>query len=308
MFYKIKTEEDPSFQGYMVSALSWMKNTVKETFKVITSPYMAIKQDFWPRSIDRSVKEYAEEYYWHPGGNPRKGILLIHGFATSPMIFREYAKLFLGEGYIAYGVRIAGHGTSEADLASTTSVDWYLSIREKYIELSKQVDEVIILGHSLGGLIALILASLYPVSSMILLSVPIIIKPTPLYRANFILRPLSNFIKYWPNPKKKLRELEALGFKAYTKFPLRAVAGLFEMAEMARERLKYVKNPVLAMIGDHDEHVEPSTIYYLEEHLGSEIYLKWIAPEAGHTLIETPEAELLKQKIRDFVNTYSPLE
>ena len=308
MFYKIKTEEDPSFIKYVVSVKNWIKFLFREMLKVVTYPYLAIFQGFWPRSIDRSVKDYAEEYYWHPGGNPSKGILLIHGFATSPIIFREYAKLFLKEGYIVYAVRIAGHGTSEADLASTTSADWYLSVREKYVELTEEVDEIIILGHSLGGLIGLILASLYPVSSMILLSVPIIIKPTPLYRANFMLRPLSNIIKYWPNPKKKLRELEALGFKAYLKFPLRAVAGLFEVAEMARERLKHVKNPVLAMIGEFDEHVDPSTIEYFGEHLGSEVYQKWIAPKAGHTLIETPKAELLKQKIRNFVKTYSPLE
>lgn len=308
MFYKIKTEADPSFSKYMVTTKNIVINIIKETIKVVTYPYLAIIQGFWPRSIDRSVKDYAEEYFWHPGGNPRKGILCIHGFATSPIIFREYGKLFLNEGYIVYGVRIAGHGTSEADLASTTSADWYLSIREKYVELSKEVDEIIILGHSLGGLIGVILASLYPVSSMILLSVPIIIKPTPLYRANFLLRPLSNIIKYWPNPKDKIREIEAMGFKAYYKFPLRAVAGLFEVAEMARERLKHVKNPILAMIGEFDEHVDPSTIDYFGEHLGSEVYQKWIVPEAGHSIMETPEAEILTNKIRDFVKTYSPLD
>ncbi|MCY3410031.1 MAG: alpha/beta fold hydrolase [Candidatus Heimdallarchaeota archaeon] len=307
MFIPIKTAPDPSSKKYLHNSWRLLKNIMVSGGRVIGYPFMAIAQASWPRSIDRSVKEHAEEYYWHPGGNPDKAVLLIHGFATSPQIFREFAKLFLAEGYIAYGVRIEGHGTSEADLASTTSVDWYLSIRERYIELKSKVDEVLILGHSLGGLIGLILSSLYPVSSIILLSVPIIIKPTPLYRANFMLRPLSNVVKYWPSKRSQRRQLEELGFIAYEKYPLRAVAGLFEMAEVARSRLKDVTIPVLAMIGEYDEHVDPSTIEYFDEHLATDTYFKWIAPDAGHSIIETPEADLLKQKIRDFVHTYSPL-
>lgn len=309
MFIKIKTEERFSTWDYIKTIIKFIFRVSWETLKVIGYPFLAIGQEFWPKSIDREVKEYAEEFYWHPGGKPKKAVMLIHGFCTSPIIYRnEYAKLFLEAGYITYAVRIAGHGTSEEDLAATTSVEWYLSIRDKFEKLSEEVDEVLILAHSLGGLIGLILSSLYPVSSIILLSVPIIIKPTPLYRANFLLRPLSNVIKYWPSPRNTRTKIAELGFKAYNKYPLRAVAGLFEMAEVARSRLKYVNIPVLAMLGTEDEHVDPTTIEYFGENLGTENYYSYHVQGASHAIMDTHEEEKLKDMIRDFILKYSPPE
>ncbi|RMG22052.1 MAG: alpha/beta fold hydrolase [Methanobacteriota archaeon] len=307
-YIKIQTENPPTIWETIRTSLKTINNAFKEAFLIIFSPLLSIYQSFWPRSYDTTVSPEAEEFYWSPGGNPKKGVLFIHGFASSPQIFRKYGKMFLEKGYVVLGVRLEGHGTSVSHLASTNAVDWYLSAREKYFELQAECEEVSIVAHSLGTLLAIILASLYPIKSMILLSSPIYVRARPLYRVNFLLRPVSIFIKYWPLPKKQSKLLDKYGIYAYRKNPLRAVAGLFDCMQIAQERLPLVKCPVLLMLGDRDEHIDLSTLDYFKEHIGTEILDIWIAPDASHIITETPELETLENKIRDFMLKYNPPE
>ncbi len=302
----IRTDKPPTIWTTLQNSLKIIRDALKEAAIIMISPLLSIYQSFWPRSYDKMVSSEAEEFYWCPAEKPKKGVLFIHGFASSPQIFRKYGQMFLERGYLVSGVRLEGHGTSAAHLASTTAVDWYLSAREKYLELQKECEEVSIVAHSLGTLLAIILASLYPIKSMILLSSPIYVRPKPLYRVNFLLRPVSFFIKYWPLPREQSEILDKYGIYAYRKNPLRAVAGLFDCMEVAQERLPLVKCPVLLMLGDRDEHIDMSTLDYFKEHIGSEVLETWIAPNASHIITETPELETLENRIRDFMFKYNP--
>ncbi|MHA2055038.1 MAG: alpha/beta hydrolase [Candidatus Hodarchaeales archaeon] len=305
-FLNIEIPPSPSVIDYLTHVGKIILNSLILFMVVILYPFLAIYQSFWPRSIDKTVKPYAKEFYWHPGGKPKRGVLFIHGFAANPAIFKEYAKIFFKEGYITYGARIEGHGTSPAHFASTNCVDWYMSIRKKYFEIQKEVEDVLIIAHSMGTLLAIILASLYPIHSLVLLSSPVKVRPKPLYRVHFLLRFASKFVKYWPHPSSYLKRLESSGIRIYHKNPLEAVAGLFDVMEVARDRLEYIKCPVLAMLGDKDEHVELSTLEYLKEKLGDKLVETWVAPDASHVITETSEIEIFKQKIRNFVMDHSP--
>ena len=141
---------------------------------------------------------------------------------------------------------------------------------------------------------------------MVLLSPPIKVRPKPLYLAHFLLRPFSKIVKYWSHPRSYLQKLDKLGIIIYPKNPLEAVAGLFDVMEVARERLEYVSCPVLAMLGDNDEHIELSVLDYLKERLGENLIETWIAPEASHIIVETSKIDVFREKIQNFVLTYSP--
>ncbi len=306
-FIKIDTTPEPTLWETLKNSFKRAGRALKEGIIVIISPWISLYQSMWPRSYDTTVDPEAEEFFWSPKGKKTKGVLFIHGFASSPQIFRKYGQMFLQEGYVVSAVRLAGHGTSEAHLATTTAVDWYLSAREKYIELQSQCEKVIIVAHSMGTLLAIMLASIYPIESMVLLSSPIYVRDRPLYRVNYLLRPVSHLVKYWPLEKKQVQVLDKLGIYAYRKNPLRAVAGLFDCIQVAQERLHKVKCPVLLMLGDNDEHIDLSTLDYYRNNLGSKVIETWVAPQASHIITETPELDRFESKIREFVFKYSPL-
>ncbi len=279
---------------------------MKSFANVIIEPFYAVFQSFWPDAVDDSVKPYAIEQYYHPGGDCRTGILLVHGFGAAPDIFNGFVEK-LGElGYVVKTARIAGHGTSTAHFATTTLVDWYLSVRNRFIELREECDEIVIVAHSLGSLIAIILASIYDVKSLVFMSPPIKLRDKALYRVNFMLRPVSKLVKYWPTDRKAVEQVERHGFKIYERHPLSAVANLIDMIEMANRRLPMVTAPILAMIGDQDEFAEPVVLDIIKEKAESDVVEQWVVPHAPHAIIDCADFETLKDRIKAFILKYSP--
>ena len=99
-----------------------------------------------------------------------KVILLIHGFTSSPFILSEYARYLFDHGFSVYCLRLAGHGLKEENIQSffkTKARDWEIMIENIYLDLTDSFDEVYVFGHSLGGLLALNLASRYPVAKTV---------------------------------------------------------------------------------------------------------------------------------------------
>lgn len=299
----------PSIWETLRHSIIYILRIIWLTIYTLLLPFLAIYQALWPGSVDTRVRESAQEYLWYPRGKPKRGILFIHGFSSTPKIFRKYAQKFLSEDYLVYGIRIKGHGTSPDHLATTNAADWYKSASEKYLEFQKIVDDVVIVAHSMGTLLAFLLASIYPIHSMVILSSPIKVRSKPIYRVNFLLRPISKVIKYWPYGKQKLKALDEVGLGSdvvYHQIPLEAVAGLFDVMKVTQERLNKISCPILVMLGDNDEHIHLSSLDYLQDKLKNNIKDAWIAPNATHIIIDTSEIEIFETKITDFILKYSP--
>ncbi len=85
-------------------------------------------------------------------------VFLVHGFGEDSRIWENQMKL--GEKYTLYRPDLPGSGNSEL-LNATTSIDelaeWLLAILDQ-----EGLDQVIMLGHSMGGYITLAFANLFP--------------------------------------------------------------------------------------------------------------------------------------------------
>lgn len=98
----------------------------------------------------------------------RKAVLGLHGYTGYPGELFLPLDLLFREGFDVYAPRYPGHGTNGVDFQKTTMKDWEASAERVYRRLSERYDEVYLIGHSMGGLIATHLASLFPVSRMVL--------------------------------------------------------------------------------------------------------------------------------------------
>ncbi len=98
--------------------------------------------------------------YWMEGGDA--GVLLIHGLGGTPTEMKNVAKTLNRAGFTVYGMQLAGHCGSEADLTATTWQEWYASVEAAHDRLQARCRNVFAGGLSMGALLALHLAARRP--------------------------------------------------------------------------------------------------------------------------------------------------
>src|ERR671931_1206621 len=97
----------------------------------------------------------------------RVGCLLIHGFTGTPNELRWLGEQLAADGRTVLGVRLAGHGTCVEEMNTTRWRDWYSSALDGYASLRRECDQIIAIGLSMGGMLALLLAARNPVRGVV---------------------------------------------------------------------------------------------------------------------------------------------
>lgn len=98
------------------------------------------------------------------------GVLMIHGFSGGPYEVEPFAHYIREHGdYVIVLPTLSGHGDTLV-MKGYKARDWLMEVEIAYRKLAKTVDEVIVVGFSMGGLLAMYLAVRYPVKKLVLLS------------------------------------------------------------------------------------------------------------------------------------------
>jgi acylglycerol lipase len=95
---------------------------------------------------------------WLPDVQPKAVVLLLHGLAEHSGRYAHVAKALTDSGYAAHTLDLRGHGKSDGKRTYVRSYDQYqadiLQFR-KLIELQHRELPLFVLGHSMGGNLAL---------------------------------------------------------------------------------------------------------------------------------------------------------
>ena len=136
-------------------------------------------------------------HYRVTGNESNPPIVLIHGFGASSDHWRNNAEIFSSEGFRVYGIDLIGFGRSAQNLNNTTN---YLDNQFWANQLASFLDEivdvkrngkVILIGNSLGALIAITFLSQRPELVKTLIAAPL---PEPVF-INTIKPLLPNWLK-----------------------------------------------------------------------------------------------------------------
>lgn len=86
-------------------------------------------------------------------GHKQRALLVLHGFSSSPAVFRELSAGF--EGYDAIVIPILpGHASNLAEFGGIKAADWLEYVKDVCAKLIDEYEQVDVLGLSLGGLLA----------------------------------------------------------------------------------------------------------------------------------------------------------
>lgn len=221
-------------------------------------------------------------------------VLLIHGFSGSVSEMRWLADFLHQLGYSVFAVRLPGHGTTVEDLSRTTMYDWVEAVESTFLKLKDDYPLISVVGMSMGGLLALNLATNYQFHRLIVLAAPIYIKD---WRLNF-LNIFRLFIKSIP---KKLHNYGLENHIRYDQMPIKAIVELKKLITKTKPILPLITVPTLVMQSKVEHTLKPKSANYIYNYLGStKKKLVWLN-HSGHMLVLGAEKNLVFSHINEFL-------
>ena len=255
----------------------------------MSDTFTILKHIFWLKTVDKGIREKAAWFELFPKKPNGRALLLCHGFANSPEMFKEVAPAFQKQGYYVRAVRLSGHGTTVGHLAQTNGSHWFSSVVWHYFETRKKYDQIDFLGHSVGGTLGLILATIYPIRKVAVIAAPIKLNIPPARLA----RHVSGFIKYWPRSRRKRKMIRESGLMIYTSSPLYATYGVFEVGKVLWKRAEKLTLPVLYIRAEHDARsFQDQDDVFKNHYIHTPIELK-LAENSPHPVFLGPERDLI---------------
>lgn len=221
---------------------------------------------------------------WLPEGAPRAGVLLVHGVAEHSGRYEHVAAFLTGRGYAVYALDLRGHGQSPGPRAYVEAYTLYLDDLKTYLDTIRAAQPglpLFILGHSMGGLIALAFTARYQdlLAGMITSAAPVNLAETTAQWLVLTARVLDRIA-----PKVRLLALDAADMshdpavrEAYDTDPLnyrgkltvRQGMVLSNLADDARAGLPRICIPSLCMHGAQDAVADPTALDIIERELGA---------------------------------------
>lgn len=218
------------------------------------------------------------EPFTHDGTNDI-GVLLCHGFTSTPQSMRPWGERLAAEGYSVRCPRLPGHGTDWRECNRTRWPDWYGCLSGALDELARGTSTVFVFGLSMGGTLALRLAEqrVDDVAGLVLVNPSV----TTLRREAKLLGVLSKVLGSMPgiaNDIAKPGEKEL----AYDRLPLRAAASLAELWRVVRADLGRVRAPVLLLRSAGDHVVEPVNARIVADGVASAQFTETVLANSFH--------------------------
>lgn len=178
-------------------------------------------------------------------------VMLIHGFTSSAYSMRELGEKLQAADFNVKGILLPGHGTTPEDLEKTPWEEWYCAVESVYLNLTKNFKKIIVCGQSMGGCLAMYLASFYPVNGVIAIASGLKLSDKKLW----MLPLVKYFIRFIPklngpdvkNPEAKLREVH------YPVMPVRSVMQLQKFLIHLKSRMSAITAPAMFIhaLDDH---------------------------------------------------------
>jgi carboxylesterase len=116
-------------------------------------------------------------------GDSAHAVLLLHGFGDTPQTLEYLAHSLHAQGWNVRVPLLPGHGRTLDEFAASRATDWIAFARAELDSLKSRYETVSIVGLSMGGSLATILAAEVPDVPALVLLAPYLSMPTRLRRA-----------------------------------------------------------------------------------------------------------------------------
>ncbi|WP_016995016.1 alpha/beta hydrolase [Lysinibacillus boronitolerans] len=205
------------------------------------------------------------------------GVLCIHGFSGGPYEVEPFTTYLRSHtNWIIEEPTLSGHG-EELHMSGFKAKHWLMDAELAFRALAKKVDEVIVVGFSMGGIIALYLAKRYKVKKLVLLSAA----------AKYV------------SPKQLVKDFKMLATEAYhhnltnnelfqryhhkfNNVPLASTVEFMKLVRMVAPYYRHIQIPVFIVQGKLDGIVPYHTAQFLFDELASKDKILYFSDNGKH--------------------------
>jgi len=242
---------------------------------------------------------------WGSQSPSNKAVLILHGITAYSGPYELFGKAISKAGFTAVGLDLRGHGLSDGNRGDYPSKERLISdLVETIAYLRKQYSTLLIFGHSLGVLNALIAKknSTEKIDGLILLSAGITINPG-VYKSPSILQKLKILFSAIFRPSKPVINYYREGISGlddplfnfnYTLRFMRLVS--FQNLDFSEE----IECPIILGVGEHDEIFSVESAQSLLDEIPSKDKTFFIMLGAKHAVEFTEE---MFKEIKSWLST-----
>lgn len=243
----------------------------------------------------------------YPGGLPAH--LFLHGFTATPEELGFLAHTVAQRGYRVLAPVLPGHGSTPSALAKTRWLDWYQATEESAAALGADQAPIVVVGQSLGGLLALHLAACRPqwVEGLILLAPAIFLRAWWVETFAALLPVLARVRPCWPKGTSDIADPEARAQRVgYSCVPLRALRELLTLQRIVRSQVHRVQQRTLIVQSKLDHTCLWKGVEFLRHGIRGPVKVLTLE-QSFHVVSVDYERDVVAAAIHDFVSPRTSL-
>lgn len=282
-----------------------------------------------PFKPDYEVPEERRAYtvFAQPETGPENiGVLMLHGFMGSPASSRPMAEFLAENGITVHCPLLPGHGNLPYHIHGYSRQHWLAEAEEAWAYLHGYCQQIFLMGHSMGAVLAAHLAQQTKAAYGLVLMAPLYDVPDWRIR----MASFGRYIMNWFYPLKSKhadREIfvgRILDFNPdvdindpklqdwlveMSRLPVDGVAEMIKMGAIGRTLWPKLHLPVLIFQGGSDPAVNPGNTEKLFQKLRTPDKEMRFFPQVGHELMRPVEPIHRKvwQKVLEFIQDHAEM-
>jgi len=236
------------------------------------------------------------------------GVLILHGFTDSIDAVGRIEPPLRALGLPTCMPVLRGHGADSPEaLRGVTWHEWVSDGETALQDLLAGVEKAIVIGYSMGGLVAITLAAQHPdtIDSIVLAAAVVQIESpfAPGRPLRFLAPLIVRLFRKWDMPPVYVDPELAKHHNNYPWAPTDAIASLLAFSEAARNRLSEVTTPALILQSRKDSTAAPECVDIIYNGIATPADKKRIVwfEKTEHEMFRDCERDAIVGVITDYV-------
>ncbi|HIC44458.1 MAG TPA: hypothetical protein EYO73_09325 [Sulfurimonas sp.] len=247
-----------------------------------------------PKEIGAPFVLYKAEY--------NVGVVLSHGYKSSPSEIKELSQYLHNRGINVYGVRLKGHGTLSEDLRDSTWEEWYDSFNRGFAAMRQVNKKLFLAGFSTGGLLAILgtVRKLNKVDGLIVINAALELQDIRVDYVVPTLNKLNDFLSLFNADLEYVESEPEFPKFNYKRNYLKSLDQLRLLMQECKNELSLITVPTLIVQGDKDPVVKPQSAQKILEEISSKVKTIQSFKSSRHVIVLGEG----KEKVFESVNTF----